>query len=94
MLKPLVSPRTNDHHLLPVSESRFTLSLVETKSRRVVSVHVTATREEALELYRKAGAGLDAFIDCAEYYECILKLDPLTRTERSERQSGELATRL
>lgn len=61
--------RTSDA-VTPVAET--TLTLIDSITRRVISVQSAASREEALKIFRSAGSGYDAHISTARYDELIL----------------------
>jgi hypothetical protein len=56
----------------PAAET--TLTLIDSMTRRVISVQRAASRAEALKIVRNAGSGHDAHISTPRYDELILCL--------------------
>jgi hypothetical protein len=56
------------------AHSQTTLTVIETSSRRVVSVDKVGDRKQALAIFRALGEGYDAHIRTPKYSELILSM--------------------
>jgi hypothetical protein len=65
---PRITPQTSS------SSQQTTLTVIETGSRRVVSVHEVRDRDQALAIFRALDKGYDAHIRTPKYSELILSL--------------------